>query len=221
MMSRPPDKLLAPSPSRAGRPRDLRKRQAIIEAGLAHFLRDGVGATKLEQVARAAGVSKVTLYAYFPDKAALFEAAIGERMAMIEAAQALRADPAPLRERLERFGHGILQFLHHAEAVEFYNVLAGELRRHPDLARRFYDNGPGKTRANLTALIGAAHAAGELTVADPAAAAEELFGLWLGFSQYALALGMTPAGPSLERRVTRGVEIFLEIYRADKPDQAH
>jgi AcrR family transcriptional regulator len=52
------------------------RRQAILEAAQELLLRHGLRGTSMEAIARAAGVAKPTLYAYFPDKAAVFSALV-------------------------------------------------------------------------------------------------------------------------------------------------
>jgi AcrR family transcriptional regulator len=82
---------------RVGRPRgdapDLRER--LIDAAIAQFTRDGIGATSLRAVARAAGVTPAMLHYYFGDKRQLTMAVVGERL--LPAA-------APLRARVESAG---------------------------------------------------------------------------------------------------------------------
>jgi AcrR family transcriptional regulator len=64
-------------PSRAPRRRRKDARPAeIVEAGLAEFAEKGFAATRLDDVARRAGVAKGTIYLYFADKEALFTAAV-------------------------------------------------------------------------------------------------------------------------------------------------
>ncbi len=53
-------------------------RQAILRAAIDRFARDGFRATSVADVAREAGVSGTLVYAYFPNKEALFLAAIDE-----------------------------------------------------------------------------------------------------------------------------------------------
>src|SRR6185312_14690775 len=53
-----------------------RKVVLILEAARALFLEVGYGATSVDAIARAAGVSKATLYGHFPSKEALFEAVV-------------------------------------------------------------------------------------------------------------------------------------------------
>ncbi len=199
-----------------GRPVDTGKRAAIVAAAWELFLAHGVSAVGMEAVAASAGVSKVTLYRHFADKAGLLEAGALVEMERIETAQGVAADDGDLdvAERLRRFGLGITHFLASPDAVAFYSTLAGELSRHPDLARRFWEAGPGRTRANLTRLLRQAADAGELDVPDPQQAADHLFGLWQGFTNFQLALGV-PDDMHIDRRVDAGVEVFLRAYGVD------
>ena len=198
-----------------GRPRDLAKGEAILDAGWSLFLDRGVEATPIEAIAARAGVSKVTLYSHYPDKAALFRAAVGREMERIEAAQQLGdADETTVADQLRQFGIGLMGFLTSKPAIDFYSVVAGELRRHNALARAFYDLGPGRTRANLGRLIATGVARGELSVPDAELAAEMLFGLWQGLTNFQLALGIDVEAirGDLAGRVDRGVELFLRLY---------
>jgi TetR/AcrR family transcriptional repressor of mexJK operon len=199
---------------------DLAKREAMIAAAWTLFLSHGVQAVSMEAVAAAARVSKVTLYRHFPDTTALLEAGVLAEMERIEAAQQSRPaggdDEIDVAERLRRFGLGIMGFLASDSAVQFYSTLAGELSRHPDLARRFWDTGPGRTRANLTRLLHEADTNGELVISDPQRAADHLFGLWQGFSNFQLALGI-PEPASIESRVDDAVRAFLRAYPRPAP----
>lgn len=204
---------------RPGRPIDPVKRDALIAAAWQLFLAHGVSAVGMESVADAAGVSKVTLYRHFPDKTALLEAGVLAEMERIEAAQQQPSgghDAVDIAERLRRFGIGILTFLATANAIAFYSTLAGELSRHPELAQRFWLAGPGRTRANLTRLIQHAADHAELDVANPQEAADHLFGLWQGFGNFQLALGI-PDDRSITHRVDRAVEVFLRAYATHPP----
>ena len=207
---------------------DAAKALAILDAGWALFLERGVETTSVEAIAARAGVSKVTLYRHYPDKAALFEAAVLREMEGIERAQALPGPDAgalPVAEQLRAFGMGIMAFLASRPAVDFYSVVAGELRRHPALARAFYDLGPGRTRANLAGLIAAAADRGDLRVPDPDQAAQALFGMWQGFSnfEFALGIGAEAIQADLPGRVNRGVAAFVRLYGVEEaggPDPA-
>lgn len=200
-----------------GRPADPALTHRIMDAGWQMFLASGIKAVSVEAIAAQAQVSKATFYKHFADKGALFEAAVLREMLQIERAQQLprKAELAQtLEARLHQFGVGLMRFLVSPNAVNFYKSLSGELARHKPLARRFYDLGPGRTKANLTQLLSAAAQAGELTLADPEQAAEHLIGLWQGISNFELALGIHSARirRSIPQRVDAGLQVFMAAY---------
>jgi AcrR family transcriptional regulator len=79
------------------------RRDKLVEAAEALFARNGVRGTTMEQIAEAAGVSKVTVYGYFPDKDAVF-AAVGEAVSerILRAVERALAEPAGISQRLAR-----------------------------------------------------------------------------------------------------------------------
>ncbi|MFQ6538212.1 MULTISPECIES: TetR/AcrR family transcriptional regulator [Aphanothece] len=122
--------------------RTLRKRNAILEGARREFLRHGYAATSMDRVARAAAVSKATVYSHFSDKEALFRALteqlVGERLSELFGAsprEALPSEPAAaLRELAARClasREGQPPFL------SFLRLVIGESERFPELARTF------------------------------------------------------------------------------------
>ena len=189
----------------------------MLDAAWALFLERGVEAVAMETVAARAGVAKSTLYAAFPEKDALFDAVMLREMQRIEAAQGIgpgAPPPADLHEALRAFGEGVMSFLASDPAIAFYGVLASEIRRRPDLSEAFWRLGPGRTRANLAALLTAAVARGELALDDAEAAADALFGAWQGFSPQMLVLdgGAERVRASVAERVARGTALFLKAH---------
>lgn len=61
----------APSTVRRGRPRDQKARDAILDAAMDSLLEQGVAGMNMDVVAAAAGVSKATIYRWWPSKEAL------------------------------------------------------------------------------------------------------------------------------------------------------
>jgi AcrR family transcriptional regulator len=132
---------------RASAPRWRRRKEArpgeILQAALETFVERGFAASRLEEVARRAGVTRGTMYLYFPSKQALFEAVVRRSMIPgIERAEQLASefegDSADLLERLvrdwwERVGNsptlGGLPKLVMAEAANF-----------PDIARFYHSH---------------------------------------------------------------------------------
>src|SRR5204863_9591515 len=85
--------------------RAAERREAIIEAALDEFIARGFAATRLEDVAKRAGVAKGTIYLHFKDKEALFEELI--RSAIVPLVNRLAAGPPPsgasVRDMVEGF----------------------------------------------------------------------------------------------------------------------
>jgi TetR/AcrR family transcriptional repressor of mexJK operon len=203
-------------PRRLGRPPDPAKVEAVLAASWQLFLAHGVESVAIDTIAAAAGVSKATVYAHFPDKHALFQEGVRREMAKIETAQGIGQKPseaASLRDVLIAFGMGIMNFLISPGAVDFYGSLSGELRRAPELARSFYEAGPGRTQANLAAIL-AGPLAADLEIPAPGAAAEMLLGMWQGTTGYRLMLGVDHEAVvnSISQRVTEGVDRFLRAF---------
>ena len=93
---------LNPPSSRAARAAE--RRQAIIDAALDEFIARGFTATRLDDVAKRAGVAKGTIYLHFKDKESMFEELI--RTALVPLIGRLAAPPpagGSVRAALEGF----------------------------------------------------------------------------------------------------------------------
>jgi TetR/AcrR family transcriptional regulator, mexJK operon transcriptional repressor len=201
-----------------GRPKDPEKRRAIIAAGQRMFFDHGYEAVAMEAVAAAAGVSKMTVYSHFQDKAALFGACVHAACAEMLAGltgldhQAVSGD---LKEALVAFGSTFLKFVFSPRAIVNLPRLVLSLRQDPVLARTFYEAGPERTRASLARIIEAAAERGELVLDAPMDAADDLMSLWKGHADNRVLMGIEPplSEAALERRARRGTEVFLRAYR--------
>lgn len=188
---------------------------ATLDASWRLFLAHGVDAVSMDTIAAEASVAKATVYAYFPDKRALFQEGVRREMVKIETTQRLgspTSKDATIRDVLITFGVGIMGFLTSPAAVDFYGSLSGELRRDPELARMFYDAGPGQTLANLDAILSGPLVAG-LAITNVRAASEMLIGMWQGMTSFQLMLGINhdDVVRSIPRRVEAGVDAFLRL----------
>jgi len=92
-----------------------RNRAKVLDAAGRLFARDGVENVSMDDVAKAAGVGKGTLFRRFGDRATLVRTLLGEGDAAFQ--ESLIRGPAPLgpgapaRERLLAFGEGMLELL--------------------------------------------------------------------------------------------------------------
>lgn len=203
------------APRGPGRPKDSSKHDAMLDAARRLFFARGVEAVPIEAVAAEAGVSKVTVYSHFGDKLTLFEAVVAREVASMH--QGLTApDPSGngIQERLVTFGMALMGFLTRPDIAAFERMLGPEADRHPELARRFFDAGPGRCRALLAQTIEQATVAGQLAPDDPVLAAEDLLSLWQRMLPITRRLGLedAPDTADVTERVRRGVHLFMRAH---------
>jgi len=162
------------SPAPAGKkaaPRRQRRKEArpaeIIEAALALFCERGFGATRMEDVARRAGVAKGTLFVYFPTKHDLFRAVaqtvVASGLAAIE--QAPDSLDRPLATLIPLL---LAQAAHVGQTgvPALARLLISESRAFPDLPRVWHDEVVSKVLGLVTTAIENAQARGEVRAGD-------------------------------------------------------
>ena len=151
-----------------------RKYDEVIAGARNVFLRDGFDGATVDDIAREAGVSKATLYSYFPDKHRLFlEVASGEILNQAEAAMDAIDMTAPVADVLCQVGHRIIDVLTSDFGQRIFRTFVAESERFPELGRGFYETGPALARARLGAYLEEAVERGELVVDDIALAADQ------------------------------------------------
>ena len=105
---------------------DTDKRRQILEGARAVFMAAGFDGASMGEIARAAGVSKGTLYVYFDSKEDLFEAlTVAEKSGLAEALFALDADDPDVRAVLARLGRTYLTEISRPERVSLIRMVIG------------------------------------------------------------------------------------------------
>ena len=151
-----------------------RKFQQVLDGAREVFLRDGFEGASVDDIARAAGVSKATLYSYFPDKRLLFmEVAQVECTAMAERTMAMIDDSRPPREVLTTAASQTVPFLLSDFAQRIFKICIAERDRFPELGRAFYAAGPEMGRERFAEYLAKAHDAGDLVIDDVTMAADQ------------------------------------------------
>ena len=135
---------------------DSAKRRQIIEGARAVFLAQGFDAASMNDIARAAGVSKGTLYVYFKHKEQLFEAIV-EQECEVQAEGIFDLDPNDhdVEAVLTRLGVAYVKFLCRPEKASAIRTVIAIADRMPELGRKFYERGPARGIARLAAYIAA------------------------------------------------------------------
>jgi TetR/AcrR family transcriptional repressor of mexJK operon len=194
------------------------KRRAILNAATELFAARGYGAVSMDAIARAADVSKATLYAHFESKDRLFATIV--HVACLEnimPADDLPSDGASGKARLEEvlrtIGGRILRFFLSDRSLAIHRLVIAESVRFPELGRAFYDNGPVAGRTRLATWMASRP---DLDVPEPEVAAEQFLGLLRSGMYLRATLGLAPApdNAAIEAVVTAAVGTFLRAYRS-------
>ncbi len=154
---------------------DSAKARQIIAGGKQTFMELGFEGASTEEITRRANVSKATLYAYFPTKEQLFEFIVREECERQAIAILAQIDASrPIEDLLRELTRGFIRLLLTPAIQNLHRVAIGEAKRFPELARAFYDSGPGAGKQRLAGLLETYVARGELNIEDTLLAAVQL-----------------------------------------------
>ncbi|QBF33370.1 TetR/AcrR family transcriptional regulator [Thalassococcus sp. S3] len=198
-----------------GRPADTEKRAAVLRHARKQLFALGPHVARLDDIARDAGVSKMTIYNMFGNKDQLFDAVVNEICDEMENAltRSVPSD-APLEEALGAFGRHLTRQLMSDDFLWLDYVLAASEATDASAKADFFEKGPGRVLQTLATYLAQRVERGELKIDDCLQAAEELTVLWQGQwpmrRRYGVVEKLTEA--ELERRVSRGVRIFKAAY---------
>jgi AcrR family transcriptional regulator len=144
--------------------RAAERRGAIIEAAMDEFIARGFAATRLDDVARRAGVAKGTIYLHFKDKEALFEELI--RTAIVPLVGRLYATPpdpsTSVRDMIEGFANVFIREVATTRRGDIVRLIVAEGPRFPDIADFYYREVVSRGLAGMRALIELGVARGEI-----------------------------------------------------------
>lgn len=204
----------------AGLNRPERKRSDIVAAARGVFLRHGYPDAGMEVVARTAGISTATLYAYFPSKAKLFEVMVHETLGdMAEPIRDSVRVGGDARARLLALAHAYAAFCARPANRAMFRMMMAERRRFEALSDLVLSNAREELGGAAVTVINDLVAAGELTVEKPSWAAGQLLGM---IDHATLLLGLAAgdnvqANRPLEDLCSDAVETFLARYRSPLP----
>ena len=156
--SKPPPR---PAANRAERAAE--RRMAIIEAALDEFIARGFTATRIDDVARRAGVAKGTIYLHFKDKESMFEELI--RTALVPMINRLHAPPpvgGSVRDMVEGFAENFIREVASTRRGDIVRLIVAEGPRFPAIADFYYREVVSRGLAGMRALIEFGIARGEI-----------------------------------------------------------
>lgn len=186
------------------RPSVPTRRADILSAARGVFSQRGYAGTRMDDVARAVGLSKAALYLQFVSKEALFQALVTDviETSMPEAVPA-DFDDAPAANLLEGFVAFAAERLTSPEVAFVPRIIIGEGSNFPDLARFYHDHVVDRGFTVVEAIIRHGVARGEFDCDDPAMACRTVIGAMLLGAVWRMVfepIGASPVDPAAMAR---------------------
>jgi AcrR family transcriptional regulator len=208
-----------------GRPQlrpDDETRRIIFEAARHEFAANGYAATSTETVARRAGVSTKTLYRLFPNKAALFEGMVSDRLDRFLSDVNLRAaDHADIEDALNAALMVVADLALDPEVVALQRIVLQETGQFSDLAATYYTNGIARTVTALADWLRVQAKRGLIELDNANEAAGILLGMVASAPRRAAIYGglPLPSRSEIEKRVRTCAALFLRGCRVEPARQ--
>ena len=220
---KPPD---TPSDRPEGARRWRRRKHArpaeILEAAMACFAERGFAASRMEDIAARAGVTKGTVYLYFPGKEDLFKAAVRDVIVPVIAAaeQEAATHAGSAADRLRHFVGRLVAFAGAGPYGAIPKMIIAEAHNFPALARFYAEPVATRGHALGTSVIAAGVRSGEFRPVDPGVAAQCLIApallalIWRHSLAPYSSVDFDPAAIA-----ATDLDIFLTGLRADPQPQ--
>ncbi|MGO4448777.1 TetR/AcrR family transcriptional regulator [Phyllobacterium sp. TAF24] len=206
-----------------GRPQnrsDAETKHLILQVATQVLLKNGYTATRMETVAREAGVAKRTIYRFWTTKSDLLAAITAERGEEIVAKvdkflQTIHPESldklglkSALEHILSEFAHIILS----DQTVAFYRLVTAEALNFPEVATAFYREGPSRSSAMVARFLEQQQKRGLIKLEDTKVAASMLLSMVTAepFRMATLGLAGVPEDREIEARVAMAATLFLE-----------
>jgi AcrR family transcriptional regulator len=192
------------------------RRQAILAAAAEEFQATGFHRTSMASIAARAACSKVTLYGYFETKDQLFfEAVVAATAHQFADLYLLLESTEPARDVLATFGERFIALICDDQVKALRRlVMTAAAEGETALAQRCYDEGPKVALQVCAAYFTKVHERGELQIAAPGLAGNQLRALleaeWLDSLLYGEQV--KPSKRRIRESAQRAVDAFFAIY---------
>jgi AcrR family transcriptional regulator len=200
---------------------DSAKRRQIIEGARTVFMALGYDAASMGEIAKAAGVSKGTLYVYFRDKDELFESIVAkECVFQAEGVFNFDTENPDIAGTLTRMGIAYVKTICMPERQSSLRAVIAVADRKPNVGRTFYETGAVVGIGKLAAYFDAEIKAGRLEIEDCEVAAAQFMESCIAtiFKPVLLNFGAPPTQERIEHVVRIAVKTFMAAY-AKKNDR--
>lgn len=198
--------------------REGRKIHQVIRGAATIFLRDGYAGASVDDIARAAGVSKATLYSYFPHKGLMFQQAMQAEVAALDFALDLKPGLDP-DQGVPRIAAQIAAWLVDPHLVLLYRVHVAEASRFPALSESFHDTVMRVLQDSIRPWLDRWTRSGSLDIEDTGMALRQLIALAGAALRDDVLLGREQAATrsSVQGAADRAAALFLRAHSPRLP----
>jgi AcrR family transcriptional regulator len=214
------ERVSADEPRRGrGRPQlrsDEETRALILEAARHEFAHAGYAATSMENVARRGGISTKTLYRLLPNKAALFEAMVTDRIDNFVSVVRLKAcDGSNVEAALTEALVLCAELMLDGEVIALQRLIIADSDKFPEVAETFFHRAITRTQDALANWLRAQQSRGTIALDDADTASGMLLGMLAFQPQRSVMFGHRPAPTKDEReqRARTCASLFLQGCR--------
>jgi len=199
-----------------GRPKDLEKRADILKAAGDLFMKNGFAGTTMDDIAKAAGVSKLTVYNHFGTKESLFHDVIKAKCET-HAGDDLFARLSGKHPKNELFiiGRAFMDLIFSADAIAMHRIIIADGHANPDLAMMFYKAAPQQLFERFAKYLESLEQKNNLLFPDKIKAAKFFFGLFKGEPHMRAILNIPPKPSQHELDIFARdcVDFFIHAHR--------
>lgn len=200
----------------SGRPKDLEKRAKILQAAKSIFLKMGYHATNMNQIAKEAGVTKLTVYNHFQDKGNLFICAIEESCEeSIRTKQFELTADSDFKQALQLKCQRALSIIYLPEALKLDCLLFELAAEQSPLTQQFFDASHTRMCHVWCDFFEQAIAFKFIQADAPLKQTELIISLMLGIRHQQVLLGLAPVptADEIDQIIQHAIEIFLLRYQ--------
>jgi AcrR family transcriptional regulator len=203
------------TPLRISGDEDSSKRRQILDGARKVFMDLGFDGASMGEIARAAGVSKGTLYVYFADKCGLFESIVEEEK-IEQSKSAFNFDPdRNVDTTLPEFGRAYISMLCRPGGGSAIRTVMAIAERMPEVGSRFYTNVIAMTVDRFAAYLEARARLGELVIDDYQLAAWQFMQMCQAtlFQAFIFQAKPSPSPDQIAKVVDSATRVFFAAYR--------
>ena len=197
-----------------------RKFDQVIEGAREVFMSEGFEGASVDTIARVAGVSKATLYSYFPDKRLLFIEVVRQEC-LRQADEALNdwEGSASVVQTLHDVATRIVAFYCSDFGQGVYRICVAESARFPEIGRLFYESGAKLARERLAQYLHMACGHGKLEIDDCDLAADQFVKLCEAdlLDRLVCRVADHVSETQRQRVIDGAVRVFMASYGAPRP----